>query len=103
MILPWREERLKKERSVVAFQFMARRIVCSICAVILLAAGAGAGKIVLEALNEEEIMHSGRRTSRLVSKEEDPSSYWMGVGFNSVMAVGLSAGGMVLLWKAVKR
>jgi uncharacterized membrane protein YedE/YeeE len=70
-----------------------------LAAAILILASLGAGKTVKEGLEEKRIMNSGRRTSRLVDKEQDPQHYWVVIGFNTVVGVGLFGAG---LWMAVK-
>ena len=68
-------------------------------AAILILASLGAGKTVKEGLEDERVMHSGRRTSRLIDKATDPNWYWLQMGYTGVICAGLFAGGV---WLAVR-
>lgn len=73
-----------------------------VLALILLLAGLGAGKVVIVALKENEIMSNGRRSSRLIRKEAEPKQFWADVTFNSVVCVGLVAGSAALVVSAIR-
>lgn len=80
-----------------------RRVLCLLGAAILFLAGLGAGKTVVEGLREERVMSSGRRSSRLVSREGDSGSYWAAIGYHGVIAVGCFLGTLLLLRKGFRR
>lgn len=82
---------------------MLRRIVLLLLAVILLAAGAGAGKTFIDALKEEEVMTGGRRVSTLVTKEKDPGHYWVSTSFHGAVALVLFGLGMGVVWSAFRK
>ncbi len=66
---------------------MSGRIVLLLLAIILLAAGAGAGKTFLEALKEERVMTGGRRVSVQVTKADNPQGYWVSTCFHGGTAL----------------
>ena len=83
---------------------MKTRMILSILgAVVLLAAGLGASLTCVEGIKEKEIMSSGRRSSRLVSKEREPGSYWLNVSFYGVVGLGLLYAGGALIVGTFKR
>lgn len=74
-----------------------------VLATVLFMAGLGAAVTCVRALKDNDIMSNGRRSSTLVSREQDPGRFWVHVSFNGLVAAGLFAGGAALVVSAFRK
>ncbi|HEY1080727.1 MAG TPA: hypothetical protein VGE29_00605 [Prosthecobacter sp.] len=82
---------------------MKASLICAIVlGLILCLAAFSMGRETVRGLREGEIMSNGRRSSRLVSKEEEPKYFWMIIAFHSLCMTGLVAASVSMVWAAAR-
>lgn len=79
-----------------------RAAICLLVAIVLLTGGLLTAKSCVTAVKENEVMLMGRKSSRLIRKEQLPTAFWISVGLNSMMAAGMFAVSAVLVVVAVR-